>query len=382
MTIFVRDLLNLNGFENAKVISGKNGLLNTVSRLSFLDSTIKELKEIGVLNNYFNIGDFLITGSNLIKNRKNIFNDSRTLTDISSGICIVGYEKYLLSKEILELFNKHNYPVIAVPGLVPYHVIIESIMNALNRDKLDKKVNDILNKLIKTNCDYDQILSYVNEINPKLNPNYFTLFITIKNNDITNTIRDTIVDYTEEVIIQKYSNGTIITITTKKMDHSFYKKEIEKIRKNLTDRFTNCYVGVSDSYNNLIYFKQSIEEAIFSNKLAKKRNRNLLKYNDLGVEKWLYQMRENKILINYANDFLQPIIDYDKEYNLNLMEIVRAFVKYEGNFKKISEHIFIHENTVRYRMDKIKSILNANNDKVSFYTKLNMAIKLKEIINL
>ncbi len=84
----------------------------------------------------------------------------------------------------------------------------------------------------------------------------------------------------------------------------------------------------------------------------------------------------NKWLKSFTDNILNPIKEYD---NGNLIETARIYIENSGDIIKVSEQMFQHKNTIRYRINKIKTLLNSISDK-DFYEQLSIAIKCEKII--
>ena len=76
---------------------------------------------------------------------------------------------------------------------------------------------------------------------------------------------------------------------------------------------------------------------------------------------------------------LGPILQYDKINNSDLLETLKTYFKCEGNMKIIAQELFIHYNTVIYRIQKIEELLNV--DLKNLNEQLNIHTALK-VINL
>ena len=70
------------------------------------------------------------------------------------------------------------------------------------------------------------------------------------------------------------------------------------------------------------------------------------------------------------------IKQYDQKYNSELLQTAIVYVKLGGNIKNTAKSINLHENTVRYRINKIKEIFNTTNSEFEFYEELALGIKL------
>ncbi len=78
-------------------------------------------------------------------------------------------------------------------------------------------------------------------------------------------------------------------------------------------------------------------------------------FPDLSVYRLLLQIEHNPELITFYEETLGPLMAHE-----NCPEIVRTLESYfenNGNVSKTAEALFIHRNTLLYRLEKITSTL-------------------------
>lgn len=77
----------------------------------------------------------------------------------------------------------------------------------------------------------------------------------------------------------------------------------------------------------------------------------------------------------FHEEWIQPIVKYDQERGTNLIETLNAYFLCNMNVAESAEKLFIHENTLRYRISKVESILGKQLS--SGETALNLWLALK-----
>ncbi len=60
---------------------------------------------------------------------------------------------------------------------------------------------------------------------------------------------------------------------------------------------------------------------------------------------------------------------------------MESYVAHSGNFQAAAREMNQHENTIRYRVNKVKSALGMENDNVKFHETVAVAVKLRTLIN-
>ena len=81
-------------------------------------------------------------------------------------------------------------------------------------------------------------------------------------------------------------------------------------------------------------------------------------------------------MIDYMKKYLQPLLLDASESSKDLLGTLIAFVSNQGNTKLIAKKLNIHENTFRYRMNKLKEKLDPNANEYVFYENASVAIKI------
>ncbi|MGX6980236.1 PucR family transcriptional regulator [Vagococcus elongatus] len=81
---------------------------------------------------------------------------------------------------------------------------------------------------------------------------------------------------------------------------------------------------------------------------------------------------------NIIAQFIQPLIDYDKQNDTYLMTTLRMYLNNNFSQSKTSELLYIHVNTLRSRLSKIESLLNVKLKSSNDLLNVQLAIKLYE----
>jgi DNA-binding PucR family transcriptional regulator len=88
---------------------------------------------------------------------------------------------------------------------------------------------------------------------------------------------------------------------------------------------------------------------------------------------------EDKNVVEYSRSIVNKVRDYDEKYNMEVLNTVLMYLKCDYDIIKTSQELFLHKNTIRYRLKKIESIIdNSNSDCME---QLSMAIRILKLIN-
>lgn len=138
-------------------------------------------------------------------------------------------------------------------------------------------------------------------------------------------------------------------------------------------------IGVSGQYMDIKSIRYLYDEAylavLFSNK-------DIVYFKSLDTIKLLYPLKEGKEIQEYFNRTIKKLIKYDEDNGTNLMETLELYFKY--NLKKtiVAGKLYIHIETLRYRLNRIEAITGYSLDDSEGLFALQMGIKLKRLIKL
>ena len=83
----------------------------------------------------------------------------------------------------------------------------------------------------------------------------------------------------------------------------------------------------------------------------------------------------------FYKENVEPLCEYDEQKDGELIRTLKMYFECSGNLKKVSEKMYIHYNTILYRIQKIQQItkldLANSNDRLN----LEVSLKIMSIIN-
>lgn len=95
-------------------------------------------------------------------------------------------------------------------------------------------------------------------------------------------------------------------------------------------------------------------------------------YARLGIYKIVIALENQDILGEIHEEYLKPLLTYDRTCGTDYMEFIQNYLKYDGRVHDIAEKMFIHRNTVHYKIRKVEEILDC--DLQNMETKLYLLI--------
>ena len=121
------------------------------------------------------------------------------------------------------------------------------------------------------------------------------------------------------------------------------------------ESFTNVTVGISSIVNNIKDLARAYKEARIALEVGKvfDTDRNPISYENLGIGRLIYQLPTTLCDIFLQEVFRKGSLDsLDQE----TLDTVKAFFENNLNVSETSRKLFVHRNTLVYRLEKIRKL--------------------------
>lgn len=195
-------------------------------------------------------------------------------------------------------------------------------------------------------------------------------------------------EYLKEVIRMNYTNTNLVQIdnclvlifaeksgkSTEAVGEfiAFIKSELKYLKGKLLFAVGQC--GPISRLH--ISYKQA-EEAIQLYKMSKKEPiDDVIYYEKIKVPSFLITMDDDKRHYLYTK-VLQKLEQYDAEHGADLLQTIRAYFQYHENVSLTARELFIHRNTLLFRLQKIEDLLDMSLDNRDDTFMINMALRLQ-----
>ncbi|MEG0641823.1 MAG: PucR family transcriptional regulator ligand-binding domain-containing protein [Clostridium sp.] len=153
-----------------------------------------------------------------------------------------------------------------------------------------------------------------------------------------------------------------------------------KISINLSIQVT---VGISsffDSYNLLSEANKEARDSIKISRLTNCDSKSVF-IEDNRLNQALLQVSENNYIQKYVYDTISVLEIYDKENESQLFETLKELILCMGVKTQASQNLFIHRNTLMYRIKKIEHLTGYNLSDKDNLLSLSVAIKFHPFVS-
>lgn len=153
--------------------------------------------------------------------------------------------------------------------------------------------------------------------------------------------------------------------------------ERNRLSKILTD-YPGIRIGVSaiDEVNHCSKIKALYDQSFVGLLHGQIRDAQLVYWDELGIEKIAYNLQSHHLFQDFDEELLGPLFAYDQEKNASLTETLYTYLKHFFNLQKSSSELFVHPNTVKYRLQKITELMHVDIQNPSNYSMLMLAFSI------
>jgi purine catabolism regulator len=122
------------------------------------------------------------------------------------------------------------------------------------------------------------------------------------------------------------------------------------------------------------------QEALQAMQLARRLHFNhLVEFNSLGIFQLLSQIEHLAPVQTFTQQIIWPLADYDRQHRGSLVETIDAYFNHHANVSQTAESLFIHRNTLLYRLERIQELTGQDINQADMRLALHLALKLWQL---
>ena len=174
-------------------------------------------------------------------------------------------------------------------------------------------------------------------------------------------------------------------VLVKELKTALDMKEIEKIAVNIADTlstefYTKVAIGISTVVDNIKDLAKAYQEAQVALEVGKvfETEKNIISYENLGIGRLIYQLPTT-----LCEMFLQEVF---KKGNLESLDretlmTIQCFFENNLNVSETSRKLFVHRNTLVYRLEKIRKLTGLDLREFEHAITFKVALMVKKYLN-
>ncbi|MBT2615482.1 MULTISPECIES: CdaR family transcriptional regulator [unclassified Bacillus (in: firmicutes)] len=140
------------------------------------------------------------------------------------------------------------------------------------------------------------------------------------------------------------------------------------------------FPGIGNEYSSILQLRKSYLEAlevINSAKFIGEPEQLPFQYSKLGIFRYLEMISNHHAKTNYINTDLETLQKKDLESQTKLLQTLEIYLLNNCRIKPTSEQLYIHTNTLKYRLNQITDLTSIDLD--DFHSRMQLYIDLQLI---
>lgn len=375
MAVRVQDLLCLEKMKHAAVLAGKGGLDRQVKRIATIEKPcVDHLKYSYEVSEP---GDLYLSKLYVFKREKEkLYKELAFMRDTdSSGLITHKDNKNLLDARAMDLADQYQIPLILIDEQLGFAELTYQIIDLIIQDRIAGVNEHTLMKILKNGWSVSDIRESFLHMEPELQENIVAVFIKSEER-----INPSMFSVEKGDLCLPLFQGILYIMSLADADKAAEKEKLNRLMEKLKKTIGCFRVGKSKRHSSLEECKEAALEAIYACTYAEFSQCRSCEAENLGIYGVLLGMKEKDRLYEFRQACYGPLLAYEKENHLELISALELFIKSEGDYKYVAEQLFVHETTVRYRLNKIKDILGVQNW-MTFYADARVAVYADWILN-
>jgi len=376
--ISCREVINLRSLVKMKIVAGRAGLDRVVRWVHFIDlPDVIPWVQGGEL--------LIITGIGLENNKQKLVDIVRGIIKKNLAGLIVNVGPYIqeIPAEVISLADEANFPVFELPWEVRLVEVTQEICSYIVMKQTEERsINDLLehilfrlpediDALIQRAAYYGYDLAGPHQV-AIINPINLAAFAQTQNLQdekalvafkvrLEHTVRQVLAMRGEKILSMLRMDTVILLLPhEKKVAPSRHNiillaEIVEKLALKMPG--LEVAAGLGGRCEDLRAARRSYLQANKVLQFAefKTASRPIYAYEQLGIYKLLFEIEPDK-LKSYYHDVVEPLRKYDEIHHMDLGATLFTYFEENGNAVKTAKRLFVHRNTLDYRLKKIEEI--------------------------
>lgn len=374
MALNVSDLLTLPILREGRLAAGMGGLSHRVRAVSFTDCPIVFCEDEYALTKPGDLYIFNYTPYRM--DREHLLNQLRFYIKTRSSCCIVMMENLAqFPDEAIDLANQSGYPVILLSDRIAYADVIRAITEAIYLNEANGAAEQKLARLLFDSLSPEDSEAIAKSFFSFRQPGYLAAFLSAQEvrrgqEDLRRELASRMNG--REVALFGFREQLLLIVGLAGPEEERQTQKL--LLQAMEPLFPQFYLGLSTVHFGAETFAQAVREAFQSCRIGRYQRRPVTLFGQDTYWNLLYELRHHPALVRFQEETLRPLWAYQDSQGVDLVETLREFFRCDGNYKRAAAALFQHENTVRFRVAKAKSLLGMEGDNCRFTREASLAI--------
>lgn len=364
------------------MIAGQNGWANSISWVLMIEDT-------AILNN-FSGKELAVTTGLGFQSEKKLMLLAQMLVKKNAAGLILNTGEYIneIPKALLEYCDENDLPLIQVP----WEVLIADMIKDLSvriflQGAADEQISAAMIQAIE---EPDNQEDYRKDLLPYFDTDgeFQVVIFSVEGLDSMDTVERRKLSRRLEIYLENithngnffYYDSNFVLVVNDVSEKDFEEivgGMVRRTKRRMPD--IKVYTGVGSRVMDISQLTISYQRAKAAAERAVTVGSDRINFDDMGLYRVLYSVKDSLLLHEMMKEPLEPILEYDKKHNSNYLETLELYLKYNGSIQAVAEETYTHRNTIIYRINNIKKLVNCDFDRTEDKLKYLIALYIMKM---
>lgn len=386
MAVNVRKLYKSVEHEEVELLAGAGGLGRAVRWVHIVENT--------EISTFLEGGEIVFTTGVALEKETDLFDTVKGIIANGASAIFINIGPYIkeIDGEIIAFCEERQIPLFQVPWKVHMAEIMRKFCLMITlEDKRQLEISSAVKNAVLFPDQPELYVPHLESYGLHVNDSYHVMLIAVpwQKEEKHEIYEKILLRQIENYISQMEWMCTVTELESYILllfSGTQYTEEVlEKCTENLIE---NCLqlknqkkaeIGIGQPTKNMYCIARSFREAKSVIDLARMNMQDTIFYSRLGLYKLLFGITDREVVRSYVRETIGVLLDYDKMNGNNLTEVLRVYLKHNGSVKEAAEEMFVHRNTINYKIHRIGELLGCSLTEYEVCARLNMALKLYDI---
>ena len=359
----IKDLYRLQDIKRLRLVAGRNGLDRIVSAAVLFEYDTSRMKQL----DYYR-GDLVVTTLAYARGDINLVTES--LLDLMnqgvSGLLVKTAYFAELPEAVTEAANRLDTPIFLFDDTFIELVILEVTELIRGKHRFSGYEQE-LDELIQGTLTVNEVRERVRKLMPSGIEEY-RIFALIPDN-LSEGLDEKIFTFSEanRSVVEKwvflqYRQIMLAILFSREPGLETNLEELNALLALCDVNMQELTVGAGEIYSSIEEIGTALCEATYAARAGKIQNVRIMRERDAGIFSFIFPMCRDPIACAKSLKIMNRIRDYDAKNHTTLEQTTRVYVQNGADIGKAARLLFQHPNTIRYRIAKIRKILDMEYD--------------------
>ncbi len=384
----LHQLINEFPTTGLQLIAGKEGLEKRISWVHILESI--------PMTRFLKGGELILSTGVDLQDENKMLEFVKKIQSMNAIGIAFDTGGYILNipDSVVDYCDNHGLPLFSIPKEVPFENIMRPFCKAIvEAEAKQETISTAFKNAIFFPDQKELYMVPLLENHFEEEWRYSVLVLQLEQaygNPYQRT--DSIITNLQSILSHKYQNYALLTGSEGEIIVVYHSESTENVRvfakdllqqsKWILHHQEDLYIGVGKLTKSIRCLHKSYRQACSIMNLQKKEtiNKNQYMYKDMGVYRILLGIEDPTISQDYFDAVLGPLFHYDKEQGTDLVQTLRSYLNNNGSVQKTANQLFIHRNTVNYKINKASQILELDFSSLNNRLELMLGFMLHDML--